>query len=173
MKSKGIVFVTLIASFLLISTTVYIDEYNNVEYRSFGLNIDTMSFKNLSYVKMNTVNEVLTVSSFNNNSGSWIVINSRLINVNPGSKLLLELDAKYQNTDQTSVRVLGISNNSVQFILAYALIAAGNSSWKYYSSLTKVPSSVFHVIIQISIGWTIFDRNPETFSVKGISLYTI
>lgn len=152
---------------------MYIYEYNNVNYESLGFNIKNIDFKNLSSVNMHICNNVLIVSSLNNNSGSWITINSGIINVSPNSKLLLELDAKYKNTDQTTIRIIGITNKSTNVVLSYALIVAGNSSWKYYSALTSIPSPINKVIIQILIGWIIVAGHYETISVKGISLYNV
>lgn len=151
-QNKSIIFVTIVVSILLISTSVGVYEYNSMDYESFGLNIKNLDFKNLSSLNMYISNGILTASSVNNNSGSWIAINSKLISVSPDSKLLLEFNAKYQNTDQTVVGIIGVLNNSAEIVLTYALLVNGNSSWNYYSALASIPSSVHYIIIQILIG---------------------
>ena len=169
LKNKKIILEVIVICIIVLSVGIYVSSAND-NYKSLNFNISKENFTNPCNHSMIIHNHVMKIVSNNNISGDWCIINSKTISVNSGMKILLQFKAEYKDTSQTSVRTIGNDNGST--ILGFAMVAQGNSNWRYYSEIISIPEHVNSITIQILIGW-VYGSNTEIISFEDMSLYVI
>ena len=117
-------------------------------------------------------NGVMKIESHNNVSASWPLLDSKGIDVYSSETILLSVYAKYANTAQSPLRIIGNTSKG-QSILGYAFIVDGNSTWHYYSLKITIPSGVSSIFIQLPIGWVISNTGPEVVMLKDMTPYIV
>ena len=174
LKNKIILLEVIIITVIMISAGIYVLDFNNSHFEPIK-NVDLNDIKQWSHRKRLVVTEsngIIKITSYNNISGNWPLLNSKGFNVHSGETILLSIYVKYSNTAQSSLRLIG-NTSSGESVLGYAFTVDGNSTWHEYSVKITIPSGVSSVFIQLPIGWVISNKEPEIIMLKDIALYKI
>lgn len=165
---------TVIIAVVIGSTGMYIVNFNNSHFEP----INSVSLTNLSQwnhgnrLEVTESNGIMKIGSNNNVYASWPLLTSKGINVYSGETILFSVYAKYANTAQSGLRILGNTSNG-ESVLGYAFIVDGNSTWYGYSLEITIPSGVSLVFVQIQVGWVISNTEPEIIMLKDLLIYII
>lgn len=174
LKNKMILFEAILIAVIIGSAGLYVADFNNSHFEPIK-NMDLNNINQWNHGKRLEVTEsngIMKITSDNNVYASWPLLNSRGFDVHPGETILLSLYAKYSNTAQSTLRLIGNTSKG-ESILGYAFGANGNGSWHYYSLKITIPAGVSSVFIQLSIGWVISSKEPEVIMLKDMTLYKI
>ena len=174
LKNKMNLFETIVITIIIISTGIYILEYNNSHFEPIkGIDINNIDqWYHGKHLEVADANNIIQIISYNNVYASWFPLNSKGFNVYSGETILLSIYSKYFNTAQSALRLIG-NTSSGEIVLGYAFIVNGNSTWKYYSMNIIIPNDVSSVYIQMNMGWVISNIGPEIVMLKDISLYNV
>lgn len=168
-------FLQIVIVLIIISSTgLYLNNYNSASFQPINhltlSNLDGWNYNKI--VNVSSSNNIVKIVSGNDNYTSWYDVNSKGFNVSSGEAILFNLCAKYNNTLQSSTRIIGNTSNG-QCVLGYFFIVNGNSSWNEYSVKISVPIGVNSVFLQIPIGWALQKNKIEFIMIKDLLIYEL
>lgn len=164
----------IIIVIIISSSGIYVTYFNNSDFTRIN-NVSLTNLSQWSHGNQLTVTEsngIMEITSHHDVYATWLLLNSRGINVYTGETILLSVYARYNNAAQSALRIIGNTSNG-QSVLGYAFIIDGNSSWHYYSLKITVPSGISSVFVQLPIGWVISNVGPETIMLKNMLIYKV
>lgn len=169
-----IVLEAIIIAIIVISTAIYVSDFNNSHFQPINtVNLTEVNQWSHSKRLEVTYNQgIMTITSNNTVYASYPTLNSKEISVHSGETLLFSVYAKYSNTAQSTMRIIG-DNGKGEIYLGYLFGANGNSTWHPHSIIITIPNGISSVFIQLPIGWVISNSTPEVVMLKDLLIYNV